>query len=202
MSPKLDESTTTRHAFDSQNVSFWSVAEQQCICYFRTWTSPDRLRSIGRTTSEDFQAWTDPVAMNPNVTGEHLYTNQTQPFFRARHIDIALRTRYVRGRGDASNDDPTDDNATDILLMRSRAGSDHYDRTFAEAFIRPGLDPQRWKNRANYITRFNSENWEQCDRNIRRDKARWCGQLRRSKSTDRTNLAKIGSRNKKHLVIF
>jgi hypothetical protein len=34
-----------RHAMDSQNVGFWSEAEGQYVCYFRTWTDPDRLRS-------------------------------------------------------------------------------------------------------------------------------------------------------------
>ncbi|MFK8115388.1 MAG: hypothetical protein AB8B91_24535 [Rubripirellula sp.] len=137
-----------RHAFDSQNVSFWSSAEQQYVCYFRTWT-PERLRTISRTTSPDFQTWSKPVAMNPNLPGEHLYTSQTHPYFRAPHIYIALPTRYVPGRGDsaASSDH---NNATDILLMSSRAGSEHYDRTFKDAFLRPGLNPERWKNRANY----------------------------------------------------
>lgn len=140
-----------RHAFDSQNVSFWSEAEQQYVCYFRTWTSPERLRSISRTTSPDFETWTPPVAMNPNLPGEHLYTNQTQPYFRAPHIYIALPTRFVPGRGNAPDYDVKDVNATDILLMSSRAGSTKYDRVFTEAFIRPGLDPVRWRNRSNYV---------------------------------------------------
>lgn len=139
-----------RHAFDSQNVAFWSDTEQQYVAYFRTWTSPERLRSISRTTSTDFKNWTAPVEMNPNLPGEHLYTNQTHPYFRAPHIYIALPTRYVRGRGNAPNSDAADMNATDILLMSSRAGSEHYDRTFKDAFIRPGLDPKRWSNRSNY----------------------------------------------------
>lgn len=35
------------------------------------------------------------------------------------------------------------------LLMTMRAGSASYQRTFREAFIRPGLDPQRWERKAN-----------------------------------------------------
>ena len=35
--------------------------------------------------------------------------------------------------------------------MTTLAGSEHYDRIFTDAFIRPGLDPVRWKNRANYV---------------------------------------------------
>jgi CubicO group peptidase (beta-lactamase class C family) len=41
--------------------------------------------------------------------------------------------------------------STDILFMSSRAGSEKYDRLFTEAFIRPGLNPERWGNRANYV---------------------------------------------------
>ena len=140
-----------RHAFDSPNVSFWSEAEQLYVCYFRTWTDPERLRSISRTTSTDFENWSEPVAMNPNLPGEHLYTNQTQPYFRAPQIYVALPTRFVPGRGNAPDYDKKDVNATDILLMSTRAGSSKYDRVFNEAFIRPGLDPARWVNRANYV---------------------------------------------------
>jgi hypothetical protein len=140
-----------RHAFDSQNVAFWSDAEQQYVCYFRTWTNAERLRSISRTTSTDFTRWTKPVAMNPNQPGEHLYTNQTQPYFRAPHIYIATPTRFVPDRGDAPEYDRKDVNATDILFMSTRAGSSKYDRLFTEAFIRPGFDPARWRNRSNYV---------------------------------------------------
>ena len=139
-----------RHAFDSQNVSFWSEAEQHYVCYFRTWTPGERLRSISRTTSPDFKTWTAPVAMNPNRQGEHLYTNQTHPYFRAPHIYISLPTRFVPGRGGAPEYDANDVNATDILLMSTRAGTERYDRLFTKAFIRPGLEPDRWRNRANY----------------------------------------------------
>jgi hypothetical protein len=128
-------------AFDSQNVSFWSEVEQRYVCYFRTWRTPHgRLRAVSRSTSEDFLHWTDPVPMQANVPGEHLYTSQTHPYFRAPHIYIALPTRFQPDRG----------SSTDILFMATRAGTERYERLFTEAFIRPGLDPQRWGNRSNY----------------------------------------------------
>lgn len=128
-------------AFDSQNVSFWSEAEGCYVCYYRTWeTSHGRLRTISRTTSEDFLHWTTPVAMDPNLEGEHLYTSQAHPYFRAPHLVVALPTRFQPDRG----------SSTDILFMTSRAGSARFDRLFTEAFIRPGLDPARWGNRSNY----------------------------------------------------
>jgi hypothetical protein len=140
------------HAFDSQNVAFWSEAEQQYVTYFRTYlpvqetseatkTEARYLRSISRSTSPDFKNWSMPVAMKPNLPEEELYTSQTQPYFRAPHIYIALPTRFMKDRG----------SSTDILFMSSRAGATSYDRLFAEAFIKPGLSMDRWGNRSNYV---------------------------------------------------
>ena len=140
-----------RHAFDSPNITFWSPAENKYVCYFRTWTPDENLRSVSRATSDDFETWSDPVAMNPNLPGEHLYTNHTQPYHRAPHIYIALPTRFVPDRGDAPGHDLKDVNATDILFMSTRAGSEKYDRPFTNAFIRPGMDPEAWRNRSNYV---------------------------------------------------
>ncbi len=158
------------HAFDSQNVSFWSEAEQRYVCFFRSWVLPGggtgatparasgrapeagrgaELRSISRTDSPDFRRWSPPVAMRPNRPGEHLYTSQTHPYGRAPHLYIALPTRYVAGRVGADAADPML-GSTDILFMSARAGAFTFDRLFTEAFIRPGLDPARWKSRANY----------------------------------------------------
>lgn len=123
--------------FDSQNVAFWSETEGTYVCYFRIFERG--LRSIARTTSADFIRWTDPVPMKPNAPGEHLYTNGTQPYFRAPHLYIALPTRYVAARG----------SATDIAFMTSRGGLT-YDRTFMESLIRPGIGKGGWANRANY----------------------------------------------------
>ncbi|MGB2823880.1 MAG: hypothetical protein WBF17_23070, partial [Phycisphaerae bacterium] len=124
-------------AFDSQNVAFWSEAEQCYVCFFRTFVKG--FRSISRCTSRDFIHWTRPVAMNANLPGEHLYTNGTHPYFRAPHIYVALPTRFMAGRS----------SITDVLFMTSRGGGG-YDRTFLEAFIRPGLGPGAWGNRSNY----------------------------------------------------
>jgi hypothetical protein len=139
-------------AFDSQNVAFWSEAEDCYVCYYRTWkwrTPNGDLRSISRRTSADFLNWSGPVETNPNLPGEDIYTSQTHPYFRAPHIYIALPSRYVAGRvGEQKTHAML--GSTDILLMTSRAGSTTYDRHFKEAFIRPGLDPARWGSRSNY----------------------------------------------------
>jgi hypothetical protein len=130
------------HAFDSQNVSFWSETEQKYVCYFRTWKSRHgKLRTIYRTTSDNFKNWSKPAATEPNLPGEHLYTSQTHPYFRAPHIYISLPTRYQPDRG----------SSTDIMFMSSRAGQKSFTRLFKYAFIRPGLSPERWGNRSNYV---------------------------------------------------
>ena len=123
--------------FDSQNYAFWSGSEQRYVCYFRRFVNG--LRAIARTTSEDFVHWTPFVEMAGNLPGEHLYTANTQPYFRAPHIYVATPTRFMDKRG----------SATDILFMSTRGGA-RYDRTFTESFIRPGLGQAGWANRANY----------------------------------------------------
>ena len=139
------------HAFDSQNVSFWSEVEQLYVCYFRTWATPHgSLRTISRSTSTDFRNWSKPVPMHPNLPGEHLYTSQTQPYFRALHIYIALPTRYMAGRVGGKKTDAML-GSTDVLFMATRPGQTSYSRLFTEAFIRPGLDPARWGSRSNYV---------------------------------------------------
>eukprot|EP00913_Durusdinium_trenchii_P013350 g12531.t1 len=127
-------------SFDSQNVAFYSASESRYVCYFRS--IHKGLRSIRRSTSDDFVHWTKPVDIEANLPGEHLYTNVTQPYFRAPHIYVALPTRFQAKRS----------SITDVVFMTSRPGNTHFDRTFKEAFIRPGLGNRGWGNRANYVT--------------------------------------------------
>jgi hypothetical protein len=147
--------TFSEFSFDSQNVSFWSELEQCYVCYFRCWeenpsvqketgkqqkiTMWTHLRSIARTTSQDFIHWTEPVRLKPNFPDEHLYTSQTHPYYRANHIYIALPTRYMQDRA----------SSTDIMFMSAR-GEVKFDRTFTHAFVKPGNDPAAWGNRSNY----------------------------------------------------
>ncbi|MGI9456451.1 MAG: hypothetical protein ACR2NU_07805, partial [Aeoliella sp.] len=63
--------------FDSQNVCFWSAAEQQYLLYYRV--VPDGVRAIARATSQDFVRWSEPVVMSYSDTdnsqpSHHLYT--------------------------------------------------------------------------------------------------------------------------------
>lgn len=155
-----DESVFRKGVFDSQNVSFWSESEQCYLCYFRTWTGGgyNGFRSVSRTTSPDFIHWSDPVAMTFGDTPfEHLYTQQTSPYFRAPHIYIAIGGRFMPGRqvlteeqAKALNVNPGYfKDCSDAYLMSTRGGC-VYDRTFMEAFIRPGIGLDNWVSRSNY----------------------------------------------------
>ena len=146
--------------FDSQNVAFWSESENCYVLYFRTWTGPDfsGIRTISRTTSKDFIHWEEPVRMDFGYTPlEHLYTNQTSPYFRAPHIYIAIAARFMPGRQVISEEEAKIINVnpdlfrdcSDAIMMTSRGGN-KYDRTFMESFIKPGIGLQNWVSRSNY----------------------------------------------------
>jgi hypothetical protein len=155
-----EEPVFTKGIFDSQNVSFWSESEQCYLCYFRTWskTNYGGFRSVSRTTSKDFVHWTEPVEMSFGQTPrEHIYTNQTHPYFRATHIYIAIAARFMPGRQVLSEQQAKQVNVnpnyfkdcSDAVLMTSRGGN-VYDRTFMEGFVRPGIGLQNWVSRSNY----------------------------------------------------
>jgi hypothetical protein len=148
------------NSFDGGNTMFWSDAEQKYVLYFRIW---DRGRSIGRMTSEDFLRWSDPQPMTyGDSPREQLYTNQTQPYFRAPHIYIAPAARFMERRRVVTDEQVEaiglktsqghfyGNDCSDVVLLTSRAGSTQYDRTFMEGFIRPGLGPSNWVSRTNY----------------------------------------------------
>ncbi len=146
--------------FDSQNVAFWSEHEQQYVLYYRK--APDRIRAIARTTSPDFVHWSEPVMMVYSDTdsrkpSHHLYTNQTQPYFRAPHLYLSTAARFFPGRQVISAEQAEAINAhpkyfrdtSDAVLLTSRGGN-RYDRTFLGAFIKPGIGVQNWVSRTNY----------------------------------------------------
>ena len=173
--------STVENAFDSQNVMFWSGVEQCYLLYARHMEGG--RRATMRAMSDDFRQWSEPIFMTYGDTGEttpstHLYTNQTQPYFRAPHIYIALSARifFADGKSISRDDDlvaaaermatpevrefytrhldrrlqngPGDH--SDVVLLTSRAGSSRYDSTFLESFIRPGMGLENWTTRNNY----------------------------------------------------
>jgi hypothetical protein len=146
----------TQGAFDSQNVPFWSEQEQCYVCYFRVFEK--NIRRIARTTSKDFLHWTEPVLMGyGDQPIEHLYTNQTSPYFRAPQLYVGLAARFFPGRqvitaeqARAINVDPGYfKDCSDGVLLTTRGG-DRYDRTFMEGFVNPGIGLENWVSRTNY----------------------------------------------------
>ncbi len=149
-----------KYMFDSQNLAFWSEKEQKYLCYFRVFE--DGIRRICRSTSDDFVNWSAPVLMEYRHHGgeapiEHLYTNQTHPYFRAPHLYVAIAARFMPGRqvlsaeqAKALNVSPNYfKDTSDAVFMTSRGGK-FYDRTFLSGFVRPGIGAQNWVSRTNY----------------------------------------------------
>ena len=155
-----DDPVLTDGMFDSQNVAFWSETEGCYLCYFRTWTGQgySGIRTVSRATSPDFVHWSETVPMRfGGVPLEHLYTNQTHPYFRNPEVSIAIAARFMPGRqvvtaedADRLGVDPKYfKDCSDAVFMTTRGG-DVYDRTFREGFLKPGLGLENWVSRANY----------------------------------------------------
>ncbi len=154
-----DEPAYTQGQFDSQNIVFWSPAEQLYVCLYRTWTGGDYsgYRTFSRATSPDFIHWNDgaPVSFG-DTPAEHLYTNGTQPYFRAPHILVSLAQRFFPNKRAASEEASVGlaadfshrINSSDGVLLSSRGGYE-FDRTFMEAFIPPGPTLRDWIARNN-----------------------------------------------------
>ncbi len=155
-----------KYMFDSQNVPFWSVAEKKYLCYYRVFEN--NIRRIVRSESADFLKWSPPVLLeyrNPDVEVpiEHLYTNQTHPYFRAPHLYVSIAARFMPGRRVLSDEQAAAikvnpgyfKDTSDAIFMTTRPaeGAAHagfYDRTFLEGFIRGGIGAQNWVSRTNY----------------------------------------------------
>ena len=155
-----DEPVLTDGMFDSQNVAFWSEAEGCYVCYFRTWTGDgySGFRTVSRATSPDFIEWSETVPMRfGEGPMEHLYTNQTHPYFRNPGIAVAIAARFMPGRQVVGADEAKAlgvdpgyfRDCSDAILMTTRGG-DLYDRTFREGFLRPGLGLENWVSRSNF----------------------------------------------------
>lgn len=151
-------------AFDSQNNIFWSDHENCYVCFYRTFRNG--VRWITRTTSPDFLSWSPASDMNfGDAPDEHLYTNQTVPYYRAPHIYVGTAARFWPDRRALTDDqvaslklnapenyDGLSDHSSDAVLLTSRGG-DRYDRTFLESLVRPGPDLRNWTARTNYPAR-------------------------------------------------
>ncbi|MBQ1455298.1 MAG: hypothetical protein IIZ25_05565 [Thermoguttaceae bacterium] len=161
---KLQEGTVAKHqhyACDSQNVSFWSESEKKYLCYLRAWDGDwTGFRTVIRLESDDFIHWGPEGGLRMtygDTEREHLYINQTAPYFRAPQLYIATAARLMEGKRVITPEEAKacsvmpgeDDSCSDAVMMTTRGGS-VYDRTFMESLVRPGLDPGDWVARTNY----------------------------------------------------
>jgi hypothetical protein len=142
-----DERIIKKTETDSHNVAFWDSVRGQYVCYARVWSKDGaHWRSIERLTSKDFLNWSDPPewleysGVPGGVPQEHLYTCCILPYFRAPHINLGFIMRLVGGR--MWNPEHPEHEISDAVFMSSRDGL-HFDRTFMEGWIRPGIDPKR-----------------------------------------------------------
>ena len=88
---------------------------------------------------------------------EHLYTNQTHPYFRAPQIYLGIAARFLPGRQVLTSAQAEKvgvnpgyfRDLSDSVLITTRGG-DQYDRQFPEAFLKPELGLENWTSRTNY----------------------------------------------------
>jgi hypothetical protein len=153
--------STKQPSFDSQNLAFWSESEQKYVAYYRTFKAfpgLGKIRWITRATSDDFLRWSSPQEMSfGDAPPEHLYINQTSPYFRAPHIYVSIAARFWPGRRSLTDEEIVQarieegyyKDISDVVLFTTRGGT-KYDRTFLESFVRPGPGPNNWASRTNY----------------------------------------------------
>ncbi len=163
-----DEPLMTDGPFDSPQVIFWDYWKDEYVLYARGVANIDPknkglskeelkkipehefrggVRWIRRSTSKDFKEWSKLENIDAGQTPfEHLYTNAAMRYERAPGTYLMFPMRYFPQR----TLDPEweySEGLSDVAFMSSRDGF-HFDRSFMEAYIRPGLDKDNWHDRA------------------------------------------------------
>ncbi len=171
----------TDGTFDSLNTAFYDPLLQRYRCYSRYFreSSYQGARAIQGCTSTDFVHWDKP---QPNrykagVPIQHFYTNATRPVPDAPHILVSFPKRFYPERTKRAN--YREPGVSDSAFMSSRDGL-NWDRTFLEAWVRPGHDDRNWTQRSNMpaagivqlspdeYTMYISEHYEWSDNRLRR----------------------------------
>ncbi len=141
----VDNPVLVKGAFDSQNLAFWDPNRKRYVTYFRIFQRG--VRAVATASSDDFIHWSDPVPIDMGDTPpEHFYTNATLPYFRAPHYYFSFPKRFIPNRKRLPGEG--DMGVSEGIFLSSRDGL-HFDRTFMEAFIRPGRDWLNWGDRSN-----------------------------------------------------
>ena len=131
-------------AFDSHNLALWDAARAQYLAYTRGFR--DGVRQIRRAASGDFRNWSELTFIDlGDSPAEHLYKNAATTYYRQPDILLMFPKRFLPERkADPNWPHP---GLSDIVFMSSRDGI-RWQRRFLEAFLRPGLDPLNWHERA------------------------------------------------------
>lgn len=146
----------TEGPFDSHNIAFWDPWRKEYVVYARGVGGKGNfkggVRWVRRSTSKDFRHWTplEPIDAG-DARFEHLYTNACVAYERAPGTYLMFPSRFVPER-EPIPDWPYGSGVSDIVFMSSRDGL-RFDRSFMEAFVRPGLDEGNWHERGLYMER-------------------------------------------------
>ncbi|MBT6144656.1 MAG: hypothetical protein HOH74_04460, partial [Gemmatimonadetes bacterium] len=153
----------TQTPFDSHNIAFFDERLGEYVIYSRGVLDGAReapgegpfkggLRWVRRWHSSDFRTWSEGELIDCGDTpGEQFYTNACIPYDRAPGTYLMFPSRFVQER-EPIPDWPHGPGVSDIVFLSSRDGR-HFDRSFMEAFIRPGPDEGNWHERAIYMER-------------------------------------------------
>ncbi len=141
-----DVPVITQGAFDSLNLAFWDAARHRYACYSRIFA--DRVRAVQSATSADFLAWSEPTQNRyaAGIPAEQFYTSATLPCPDAEHLLVAFPMRFLPSRHKVPAHKTA--GASDAVFMSSRDGVT-WDRSFLEAWVRPGPDERNWTDRSN-----------------------------------------------------
>ena len=144
--PVMDQ-TMGVNLFDSLNTTFWDSGRGCYVGFYRDSIYPGgvRYRQIMTTTSKDFRRWTKGQLLDYGEARlDHLYTNAVTPYYRAPHLCVGFPKRLMPDRSLVG---AMATGLSDGVFMSSRDGL-HFKR-WDEAFVRPGLQRERWENRNN-----------------------------------------------------
>jgi hypothetical protein len=136
--------------YDSLNCVSWDATEKQYRVFDRYWTGRgyNGVRAIETRTSADFLNWSEPTPFKyaDGVPLEHFYTGAVTRCPGAEHVWLAFPKRFVPDRKRiAAHPEP---GVSDAVFMSSRDAV-NWDRSFCEAWVRPGLDERNWTERSN-----------------------------------------------------
>jgi hypothetical protein len=147
------EPVMTKGTFDSLNLAFWDSTANCYLAYSRYFDKGGYKghRAIQSSRSDDFLHWSEQVPHRyPGVSvREHFYTNATFPCPGAPHHLLSFPKRFIPERTKLAEKKGTQETGvSDAMFMSSRDG-ENWDRTFLEAWLRPGPDQRNWTQRSN-----------------------------------------------------